>query len=242
MLVGRREEALRQTAAAVEHRGAVAHVLAGDLTAPAMTEQVIEESTRAMGGLDVLVNNAGNVSAGRLEETSGEDITAMVQLNLIVPMMLTRAALPELRRAAKRDGRALVVGVASGIALLGLPFYATYAATKAGLARFDEAMRRELGGTGINVATVYPGATETPMMATSHAGADLGFERRPVDDVAAHVIATLEAGEVEINTTAKGSDSRALQKLNARDPEAVDAVLAPKLDQLYSATRTHRSI
>ncbi len=50
------------------------------------------------------------------------------------------------------------------MALVGLPFYATYAATKAGVAHFAEALRRELYGEGVKVMTVYPGATSTPMM------------------------------------------------------------------------------
>ena len=54
-----------------------------------------------------------------------------------------------------------------GIALVGMAFYSPYAAVKAGIAHFGEALRRELDGEGVRVLTVYPTATETPMMATS---------------------------------------------------------------------------
>jgi len=91
------------------------------------------------------------------------------------------------------------------------------------------------------VATVYPGATETPMMASSRAGADLGFNRRPAADVAADIVDALHAGQLEINTT-RGSDRIALQELNTRGPAAVDAELTPKLNRLRAATRAHRSI
>lgn len=241
MVVGRREQPLRDTASQVAQRGASAHVLSADLSDPAQADRVVDAAVSALGGLDVVINNAGNVSAGRLEDTSVDDITAMVALNLIAPILLTRAALPALR-AAGSDMGALIVGLSSGIALVGQPFYTTYAAVKAGLARFDEALRRELLGTGITVATIYPGATDTPMMDTNTGGPELGFERRPVDDVVAQAIAALEGGEVEINTVAEGSDRAAMQKLNAEDPLAVDATLEPKLGQLYNATRTHRSI
>lgn len=60
-----------------------------------------------------------------------------------------------------------------------MPFYATYAATKAGIAHFGEALRRELYGEGVHVLTVYPGATSTPMMESSKAGAAEGFEYEP---------------------------------------------------------------
>ena len=240
VLVGRREEQLRSAAQSVEAQGATVTCLAADLTMTGQPERAVGDAVAAMGGLDVLVNNAGNVSAGNLDEIAIDDIVAMVQLNLVAPILLTRAALPALRESGRRGG-ALVVGVSSGIALVGMPYYATYAATKAGLSRFDEALRRELIGTGVSVATVYPGATETPMMATSHAGPDLGFQRRPVSDVVDDIVMALEAGKVEIDTS-QGADRHARQELNKRDPEAVDAELAPKLAALHEATRTHRSM
>lgn len=98
-----------------------------------------------------------------------------------------------------------------------------------------------VGHLGDAVATVYPGATETPMMASSRAGADLGFNRRPAADVAADIVDALQARQLEINTT-RGSDRIALQELNTRGPEAVDAELTPKLDRLRAARRSHRSI
>src|SRR3546814_2742545 len=71
----------------------------------------------------------------------------MIEVDLVAPILLARAALPALR--ASGDG--LIVDITSGIALIGMPFYATYAAVKAGLARFGEALRRELKGEGVHV-------------------------------------------------------------------------------------------
>ncbi len=240
VLVGRREQPLTETAAMVGVRGGSAHVLTADLTTPGAPEQVVGSAVRLLGGLDVLINNAGNVRAGRLDEVDTADILAMLALNLTAPILLTKAALPHLRAAATAHGGAAVLGISSGIALVGLPFYATYAATKAGLARFDEALRRELIGTGIRVATAYPGATDTAMMATSQAGQDLGFGRRPVEEVAAEIVAGLEAGDAEINTSLR--ERRGMQDLNATAPLDVDAALTPKLAEMEAATRSHRSI
>ena len=240
VLVGRHEQPLTETATMVGVRGGSAHVLTADLTAPGAPERVVGSALELLGGLDVLINNAGNVRAGRLDEVDTADILAMLALNLTAPILLTKAALPHLRAAATAHGGAAVLGISSGIALVGLPFYATYAATKAGLARFDEALRRELIGTGIRVATAYPGATDTAMMATSQAGEDLGFGRRPVEAVAAEIVAGLEAGDAEINTSPR--DRRGMQDLNATAPLDVDAVLTPKLAEMEAATRSHRSI
>lgn len=240
VLVGRHEQPLTETATMVGVRGGSAHVLTADLTAPGAPERVVGSALELLGGLDVLINNAGNVRAGRLDDVDTADILAMLALNLTAPILLTKAALPHLRAAATAHGGAAVLGISSGIALVGLPFYATYAATKAGLARFDEALRRELIGTGIRVATAYPGATDTAMMATSQAGQDLGFGRRPVEEVAAEIVAGLEAGDAEINTSLR--DRRGMQDLNATAPLDVDAALTPKLAEMETATRSHRSI
>jgi len=240
VLVGRHEQPLTETATMVGVRGGSAHVLTADLTTPGAPERVVGSAVRLLGGLDVLINNAGNVRAGRLDEVDTADILAMIALNLTAPILLTKAALPHLRAAATAHGGAAVLGISSGIALVGLPFYATYAATKAGLALFDEALRRELIGTGVRVATAYPGATDTAMMATSQAGQDLGFGRRPVEEVAAEIVAGLEAGDAEINTSLR--ERRGMQDLNATAPLDVDAALTPKLAEMEAATRSHRSI
>ncbi|OLT00158.1 hypothetical protein BJF90_07850 [Pseudonocardia sp. CNS-004] len=214
-------------------------MLALDVTADGAPDAVLGAAREALGSLDILVNNAGNVRAGRLEDCAVEDVRAMVDLNLTAPILLTRAALPALRVAAQ-ERTSVIVNVASGIALVGLPFYATYAATKTGIAAFGHALRRELHGSGLHVATVYPGATATAMMDTSTAGEDLGFGRRAVYEVVTDIVDALGRDEHEINTSLP--TRRAMQELHARDPLAVDAALAPRLQELELAVRHHRSI
>lgn len=235
LLVGRRADALRETAALVGDAGGTAHVLALDVTAPDAPEHVLATARERLERVDLLVNNAGNVRAGRLEDQPVEDVRALVELNLLAPVLLTRAALPDLRA-----NRGAVLTIASGVALVNLPFYTTYAATKTGIAAFGHALRRELHGTGVHVATAYPGATDTPMMESSTAGEELGFGRRPAEDVVADVLAALARDEHEINTSLPSR--RALQDLHRTDPLAVDAALAPDLAALEAAVRDHRSI
>lgn len=235
LLVGRRRETLDDTAERVRSAGGRAAILELDLTAPGAAERIQAEA----GPLDLLVNNAGNVRAGRLDDLPEPDIRAMIDLNLTAPILLTRSLLGSLR-AAGSDHGSIILNISSGIALVGMPFYTVYAATKSGLAHFGEALRRELHGTGVHVATAYPGATATPMMDSSTAGEDLGFGRRPVEDVVADVLAALESGAHEINTALPSR--RKMQELNVTDPIAVDAALAPRLGALEEATRDHRSI
>ncbi len=94
--------------------------------------------------------------------------------------------------------------------------------------------------SGVHVATLYPGATDTDMMTSSQAGESLGFGRRPVDEVVGDLIAALERGEHEINTAL--TTRRGMQDLHRTDPVAVDARLAPNLAEMEEAVARHRSI
>ena len=238
LLIGRQQATLTETARLVASEGGTTEIMVEDLT-QAGAVQRIAERVSSWTTVDLLVNNAGNVRAGRLELTSDVDVHSMIDLNLTAPILLTKALLPLLRESGKARG-SILLNVASGIALVGMPFYAVYAATKSGIAQFGEALRRELIGTGVHVATVYPGATDTAMMTSQNAGDELGWGRRPLEDVITDLIAALEAGEYEINTAPEGR--REMQQLNITDPLAVDAALAPSLEALELAVRDHRSI
>lgn len=234
LLVGRTEASLQETARLVEAAGGTAEVLVQDLGVPGAAERVVE-AVAAWDTVDLLINNAGNVRGGRLELSSEQDVRSMIDLNLTAPLLLTRALLPRLRKAGPSAG-SIVLNVSSSIALVAMPFYAVYAATKTGLAAFGESLRRELHGSGVHVATLYPGATDTAMMTTNHAG----WASRSVAEVAADAMAGLAAGDHEINATPMGE--RGVQQLNATDPMAVDAAIVPGLEQLEAAVRDHRSI
>lgn len=160
----------------------------------------------------------------------------MIEVDLLAPILLTRAALPDLRRS----GQGLVVNVSSGIALISMPFYATYAAAKAGLARFGEALRRELKGEGVHVMTAYPGATDTPMMATSQAGPELGFNKEPAAAVAAAIVEGIEADAMVV---VRGGEARAkMVALNRDDPGALDERFLGLKPALAAAVRNHDAL
>jgi short-subunit dehydrogenase len=207
---------------------------AADVAKSEGRHQTLEKAIAAMGGIDILINNAGGVRAGRLEKVSEGEIETMIAVNVTAPILLTRASLPALRQS----GDALVVNVSSGIALIGMPFYTTYAAVKAGIAHFGEALRRELYGEGIGVLTVYPTATETPMMATSNAGRETGRERP--EDVAAAIVAAIESDDLEV---IRGGEARLkMLALNRQNPRAVDGKMAETKAALEEAVKNHSAL
>jgi short-subunit dehydrogenase len=210
--------------------------IAADVGTAEGRAQTLQGAVAALGGLDVLINNAGGVRAGRLENTTEAEIEAMLTVDLLAPILLTRSAMPALRAS----GAAMVVNVTSGIALIGAPFYTTYAAAKAGLARFGEALRRELKGEGIHVLTVYPGGTDTPMMKSNRAGPELGFGREPASAVAD---ATIEGIETDAFEVVRGGEMRAqMIALNRDNPAAIDERMLAMKPALEEAVKDHSAL
>lgn len=233
---GRRAERVAQALEELKAQGFSAHGIVADVASAEGRATTLKEALAALGGLDVLINNAGGVRAGRLENTAEAELQAMIDVDLVAPILLTRAALPALRES----GNATIVNVASGIALVGAPFYATYAAVKAGLARFGESLRRELKGEGIHVLTAYPGATDTPMMASNRAGADLGFAREPAFAVAEAIAVGIEAEAFEV---IRGGETRAqMITLNRDNPAAIDERFLGLKAALEEAVGNHSAL
>ena len=133
-----------------------------------------------------------------------------------------------------------MVNVTSGIALLGAPFYTSYAAVKAGLTRFGEALRRELKGEGVHVLTAYPSGTDTPMMTSNRAGPELGFGREPASDVAAAIVEGIETGAFEV---IRGGEAHAqMIALNRENPAAVDERFLGLKPALEEAVKDHSAL
>jgi uncharacterized oxidoreductase len=236
VVTGRRPDVLAAAVKDLQAGGGFVRGVAADVGTAEGRAATLTQALEALGGLDILINNAGGVRAGRLENTSEAEIEAMVAVDLLAPILLTRAALPALRAS----GDAMVVNVTSGIALIGAPFYTTYAAVKAGLARFGEALRRELKGEGVHVLTAYPGGTDTPMMKSNRAGPELGFSREPASAVADAIVEGIEATAFEV---IRGGETRAkMIALNREDPAAVDARLLGLKPALEEAVRDHSAL
>lgn len=122
-ITGRRAAVVSDAAKELRKAGGSITGIAADVGTAEGRKLTLRQAVDALGGLDVLVNNAGAVRAGRLEATSQNEIEAMLNVDLLAPILLTRAALPVLRAA----GDAMVVNVTSGIALIGAPSRSAYA-------------------------------------------------------------------------------------------------------------------
>jgi NAD(P)-dependent dehydrogenase (short-subunit alcohol dehydrogenase family) len=138
-----------------------AGVLACDLRDPAAVERAVEAAAERLGGLDVLINNAGLGIPQSAGLTPDDGALAVLEVNLIAPWRVTAAALAHLRASHGR-----VVNVASGLAHLSVPFATAYCMSKRGLVAYSDALRLEHGDE-ITVTTVYPGYIRTGIHAAS---------------------------------------------------------------------------
>ena len=199
LLVARSEDQLTALAQEVGTRyQRQASVLALDLAAPDAAITVAAWATRQTSQLAVLVNNAGYGLWGRFEQLGLAEQQNMLQLNMHLPVALTHALLPALRKVPQ----AYVLNVASTAAYQAVPSLTLYAASKAFLLSFSRGLRYELKDTGIAVSCLSPGATTTSFADRAGMGAELQATANKVsmtaEAVASAAVAGLLAGEAEI--------------------------------------------
>jgi len=158
VLTARRLDRLEALARELESaHGVHAVAIASDLGQPGGPAALVDEIARRDLAVDWLVNNAGFGTAGRFDRLPVERELAEIRLNVKAPVELTGRLLP----AMVRRGRGVVMNVASMAGFGPMPFSATYAATKAFLLSFSEALAVELSGTGVHLVCVCPGFTRT---------------------------------------------------------------------------------
>lgn len=147
----------RNADAATALEAAGVNIVEMDVTDTASTEAGIAESIAAMGGLDVLINNAGIGAYGIQELLTPEDMARVFDVNVLGVQRVMRAALPHLRA----QGRGTVLYTSSLIGRIATPFYGTYCASKWALEAMVECYRTELSGFGIESCLIEPGPMPT---------------------------------------------------------------------------------
>ncbi len=139
--------------------GGAVHWLALDVTDEAARRAALASITAGHGRLDALVNNAGILTAGPLEEVPESTLRAVMEVNFFGAIALTRTCLPLMRGTPG----GVIVMVSSLSGLIGLPFDGAYAASKFALEGASESLRYELEPSGITVALIEPGAYATAL-------------------------------------------------------------------------------
>ena len=159
VLVARREQRLNELRYELRNRNAQlnVHVRAVDLCRKSQIDDLIAWLDQNKIDIDFLINNAGLGDYGSFAASDPERDDRIIQVNIVALTLLTRCLLPQM--IARRRGT--ILNVSSSAGFLPIPGMAAYAASKAYVNSFSEALRAELGGTGVTVTALCPGPVHT---------------------------------------------------------------------------------
>jgi len=170
-----------------------------DVTDPAAVDRAAARVLGELGIPDIVVNNAGTFFIKRIEETSLEDFTRTLAVNLTGPFLVARAFIPHLVK--RGSGHLVTIGsVSDHVAYSGST---AYASSKYGLRGMHEVLRQDLSRTGVRTTLVSPGPVDTPIWDPVDPDSKPGFTKRSAmlqaDDVAAAVLyAVTQAARVDV--------------------------------------------
>jgi NAD(P)-dependent dehydrogenase (short-subunit alcohol dehydrogenase family) len=179
-----------------------AHGIVGDVSRKDDIHPIAIQVLGALGGLDVLVNNAsslGPVPLAPLADTECEDLERALATNVLGPFRLTRVLLGTLAASAREGGTPLVLNISSDAAVTAYPGWGAYGASKAALQHLSRIWNEELASEGIRVLSVDPGDMDTPLHALAVPDADRSQLKSP--DTAAAEILDLIASHIGARAT-----------------------------------------
>lgn len=154
--VGRDEQAMLELQKQVEIAGTQFLPIRADLSREGETDTVVAKTVERFGGIDMLVNAAGHISSGSIENTALSAWNAMLEINLRAPFLLMQKALPTI---IERGGN--IVNVSSVTGLRAFPGVLAYCVSKAGLDQLTRCAALELAAQGVRVNAVNPGVVVT---------------------------------------------------------------------------------
>jgi NAD(P)-dependent dehydrogenase (short-subunit alcohol dehydrogenase family) len=158
------------------------HGIVGDIARKEDIHPIALQIIAALGGLDVLVNNAsslGPTPLALLGDTACEDFALALETNVVGPFRLTKALLGALTASAREGRRAVVLNISSDAAINAYPQWGAYGASKAALRHMSAIWGEELADQGVRFLSLDPGDMDTPLHALAVPDADPATLKRP---------------------------------------------------------------
>ena len=161
VITARRADRLEQLAKELQRDGQKIVPVAGDIASAELRKMLVQTAVDELGGLDLLINNAGIGAIGPFAEADEDRLRQIMEVNFFAPLELIRTALPCLQEGT----HPLIVNVSSVLGHCAVPGKSEYCASKFALHGFTDALREELRGQGIDVLLVSPSTTDSEFFA-----------------------------------------------------------------------------
>ncbi len=158
-------QSAKEQVTAIEQSGGRAVAVAADLTDTVAVKSLCEQTVASLGGIDIVVNNAGAAAKAALTDTTEEEWDRIMQVNLKTPFLICKYLVTEIR---KNPAGGRLIFNSSVAARLPDPAGSAYNASKAGLLGLVRCLAAELGQDGITVNAICPGWVDTPMAVRLH--------------------------------------------------------------------------
>jgi short-subunit dehydrogenase len=232
ILAARSADKLDELAQSLKQRGAAAIAVTADVTREEDRQRVLAAATEHLGGLDVLVNNAGVASFGHFADSSEAILRRIMEVNFFAPAELIRRAIPLLVQGIQPA----IVNIASMCGRRGLPAWPEYSASKFALCGLTEALRGEMARYDIDVLLIIPGLTRSDLprhLLRNEGRMQIDFQAGMEPSAVAEAILTaLRKNRTE---SILGSEARKILVLNKLFPGLVDWLIKRRVRKLYAA-------
>ena len=202
-LCARREDRLRETLDRCLQHSPESRMWVCDLADPAAVDSLVGSVSDDLGGVDVLINNAGIPKRRHVTKLDPSTVEQVMNINYFAPIRLTLALLPGMLER----GHGRIVNISSVAATLSSPGEAAYDASKAALSVFSEAMAIDLWGTGVKVHVVYPGVVDTELFSLPDNDPIIpGIDPIPVSEAVSAIVGSIERDEPQVYVPAFFAD------------------------------------
>ena len=159
-----------EVVATIRNANGQAEFIKTDISKSSQVQRLVDETLRLFGKVDIICNNAGVELLKSVSETTEDEWSRIIDINLKGPFLLTKSALPHMIN--KKHG--VILNTASQLGIVGAENFAAYCASKGGLILLTKALALELAKHGVRVNCICPGAIETPML-----DREINLEGRP---------------------------------------------------------------
>ena len=231
VLAARSAEKLDEVARGLSSSSGKIHVVPTDLAMADQRERLVKTAVEKLGGLDLLVNNAGIASWGHFANSDEAIMRQVMEINFFAPADLIRLAIPHLTMGSE----SAIVNVSSMCGRRGMPAWPEYSASKFALSGLTESLRSEMARFEIDVLMMVPGMTKTNLrenMPRNEGKAKIDFEAGlPAADVAAQIISGIERNKTEVVI---GSDAKRMLRMHRWFPRLLDWMIRRRVKKLYA--------